>query len=51
VPERSARLRFFVTSEHDPVDIRWAVRESARALGEVKVDPALIKRLGRRPSK
>lgn len=51
VPERSARLRFFVTSEHDPEDIRWAVREAARALGEVKVDPALIKRLGRRPSK
>lgn len=35
VPERSARLRFFVTSEHDPKDLRWAVEEVAKALAEV----------------
>lgn len=35
VPERSARLRFFVTSEHAPDDLRWAVAETAKALAEV----------------
>jgi 7-keto-8-aminopelargonate synthetase-like enzyme len=35
VPERSARLRFFVTSEHSPDDLRWAVSEVVKALAEV----------------
>lgn len=35
VPERSARLRFFVTSEHDPADLAWAVGQVVEVLDQV----------------
>ena len=51
VPERSARLRFFLSSLHTPEQIRAAVVETARAITEVehmKVDlPGLAMLLGR----
>ena len=51
VPERSARLRFFLSSLHTPEQIRTAVAETARAIGEVarmKVDLGELARvLGR----
>lgn len=46
VPERSARLRFFVTSEHQPDDVRRAAQATARVLAGIKVDPAQLKKLG-----
>jgi 8-amino-7-oxononanoate synthase len=50
VPERSARLRFFLSSLHGPAQIRTAVAETARAVAEVermKLDIAgLAARLG-----
>jgi 8-amino-7-oxononanoate synthase len=45
VPERSARLRFFVTSEHDPRDLRRAAQQTARALAEIEFDPAKLEAL------
>ena len=36
VPERSARLRFFLSSLHEPAQIRLAVAETARAVAEVE---------------
>ena len=38
VPERSARLRFFVTSEHEPEDLRRVAAATARALADIEVD-------------
>ena len=35
VPERSARLRFFLSSLHTPEQIRWAVTETKQAIIEV----------------
>jgi 8-amino-7-oxononanoate synthase len=45
VPERSARLRFFLSCQHTPDQIRLAVRETARAVRDVeamKVDLAAL---------
>ena len=42
VPERSARLRFFVASEHDPADIKRAVAATAEALTATPIDPAQV---------
>jgi 7-keto-8-aminopelargonate synthetase-like enzyme len=35
VPERSARLRFFLSTLHTPEQIRWAVTETKQAIAEV----------------
>lgn len=45
VPERTARLRFFVTSEHDPDELRRVAALTAATLATVQVDPALIAEL------
>ena len=42
VPERSARLRFFVTSEHDPADLERAVQVTAQVLADTTVDGAQV---------
>ena len=46
VPERRARLRFFVSSEHSAAQIDRAARLTAEAVSEA---PALVARLGGRP--
>jgi 7-keto-8-aminopelargonate synthetase-like enzyme len=48
VPERSARLRFFVTSEHEPAELRRVARLTADTLAAVHVDPTLIAELAAR---
>jgi 8-amino-7-oxononanoate synthase len=38
VPERTARLRFFLSSQHEPEQIREAVRLTAEAVAEAKAE-------------
>ena len=38
VPERAARLRFFLSSQHEPEQIREAVRLTAEAVDEAKAE-------------
>lgn len=45
VPEQSARLRFFVTSEHDPEMLDTAAEKTATAVAGAKVEPALLAEL------
>ncbi|OYX35546.1 MAG: 8-amino-7-oxononanoate synthase [Caulobacterales bacterium 32-69-10] len=45
VPERTARLRFFITSEHEPQELRRVAALTAERLAAVQVDPALIAEL------
>lgn len=51
VPERSARLRFFLSSEHTPAQIEFAVTATAEALAQVRAQGvdlgAVITALGR----
>ena len=47
VAERSARLRFFLSSEHEPDQIRRAVEETAAALRDVKSTPVDLQALSR----
>jgi 8-amino-7-oxononanoate synthase len=42
VPERSARLRFFLSAAHEPNSIQWAVDETASAIAEVDRMPLNI---------
>jgi 8-amino-7-oxononanoate synthase len=48
VPERTARLRFFITSEHDPAELARVATLTAERLAAVQVDPALIAGLAAR---
>lgn len=45
VPEKSARIRFFITSEHTKAQIDRAVSVTAEELGRLKQDGAAIDRL------
>ncbi len=45
VPERSARLRFFITAEHTPEQIRRTVAAVAEELADVGDSRAILKRL------
>jgi 7-keto-8-aminopelargonate synthetase-like enzyme len=38
VPERAARLRFFLSSQHSPEQIREAVRLTAEAVAAAKAE-------------
>lgn len=51
VPERSARLRVFVSSLHEPAQIRHAVAEIARAVREVEAMKIDVLRLAREVEK
>jgi len=47
VAEKAARLRFFITSEHTPAQIRKAVEATAEELGKIRSDgPQIGKILG-----
>jgi 8-amino-7-oxononanoate synthase len=48
VPEKSARLRFFITSEHSAADIDRAVEITAECLAEVKGAGSLMRQLAGR---
>ncbi len=45
VPERSSRLRFFITSEHSPEQIRETVTALADELDELNQGGSLVERL------
>lgn len=47
VPERSARLRFFISSLHDEDAIRRVVAETARALGDASAETISLAELAR----
>jgi 8-amino-7-oxononanoate synthase len=53
VPERGARLRFFLSSEHTTAQIEQAVNETALAVREAKADKVpfsmLLKQFGSHP--
>ncbi|MGY2051739.1 aminotransferase class I/II-fold pyridoxal phosphate-dependent enzyme [Methylobacterium sp. JK268] len=50
VPERSSRLRFFLTSEHTPEQIRFTVAALAEELEELNRGGSLVERLMARRS-
>lgn len=45
VPERTARLRFFISAEHQEADLVAAAQQTAEALAEAQVDPDAVMRL------
>jgi 8-amino-7-oxononanoate synthase len=47
VPERAARLRFFVSSLHTPTQIEWAVSETAAAVHEAQAERVPVAMLAR----
>ena len=45
VPEKAARLRFFITSDHTDAQIDEAVRITAEELGEIRKAGSVLKQL------